>query len=65
MGIFFQPDMSTSVEVPAVEAVLLLQRQISAASQMDSNAQAPRELKRGDLDQPRETPLNFPLHLHR
>ena len=34
MGIYFNPDLAAKVEVPNVEAVLLLQRQILAASQL-------------------------------
>ena len=41
MGIFFKPDMTTALEMPNVEAVLLLKRQILAASALDSRNDAP------------------------
>jgi hypothetical protein len=55
MGIFFKPDMSTATEVPNVEAVLLLQRQLQAVSLMHEAGEE-RELRRGDVDEPRLTP---------
>jgi hypothetical protein len=55
MGIFFKPDMTTAVAVPNVEAVLLLQRQIQVASLMHEVSEG-RELRRGDVDEPRLTP---------
>ncbi len=41
MGIFFNPDMSTAMEMPNVEAVLLLKRQILASSTLDSRNDTP------------------------
>jgi len=41
MGIYFNPDMSTAVALPNVEAVLLLKRQILASSALDSMNDAP------------------------
>lgn len=44
MGIYFNPDLAAKVEVPNVEAVLLLQRQMLAAASMsyDHNASPQR-----------------------
>jgi len=41
MGMFFKPDMTTALEMPNVEAVLLLKRQILASSKLDSSNDAP------------------------
>jgi hypothetical protein len=41
MGIYFKPDMTTAVVLPNVEAVLLLKRQILAASALDYRNDAP------------------------
>ena len=58
MGIFFKPDMATATEVPNVEAVLLLQRQIQAAAFMNQVSDA-HQLRRGDVDEPRLTPADI------
>jgi len=34
MGIYFNPDLTAKAEVPNIEAVLMLQRQLLAASSM-------------------------------
>ncbi len=41
MGIYFKPDMATAVEMPNVDSVLLLKRQILASSALDSRNAAP------------------------
>ena len=41
MGIYFKPDMASAVEMPNVEAVMLLKRQILALSTLDSRNDAP------------------------
>ena len=58
MGIFFKPDMTTAVEVPNVEAVWLLQRQMRATVLMRSVSEE-RELRRGDIDEPRLMPADI------
>lgn len=55
MGIFFKPDMTTATEVPNVEAVLLLQRQLQVASRMQDTGER-HDMRRGDVDEPRLTP---------
>ncbi|HTQ99831.1 MAG TPA: hypothetical protein VMH83_07570 [Candidatus Acidoferrum sp.] len=63
MGIYFKPDMATAVEVPNVEAVLLLQRQLRAASLLESGDE--REPRRGDVEVPRLTPAELQALLTR
>jgi hypothetical protein len=41
MGIFFKPDMTTALEMPNVEAVMLLKRQILALTALDSSNDVP------------------------